>query len=155
MKKIITVNYTHARSIELRSKREISLTIVEGESSIEDLMLGEYVLIVNDRGIPHWVAQISRFVITSGDYPKTITASLGRIASLSEGWLEVSKIIRDKWLQHAKIELLDVEALFQVGNLLTSNVEKPFESLTAKDAATRLAWTYGVETSQVKISIEF
>jgi len=154
MKKVVTIRYTQERSVELRAKREVSFTISEGEASIEDLALAEYLLIVDERQIPQWVAQINRFAITPGDYPKPVTASLGRTASLYEAWLDVAKIIQGKSLAHAKVELLDVEALFNVGNLIASNAEEPFDSLTAKDAATRLAWTYGVEASQVKISIE-
>jgi len=154
MKNVVTIRYTQERSVELRGKREISFTLSEGEASIENLTLAGYLLIVDERQIPQWVAQISRFTITPGDHPKSVTASLGRTASLYGAWLEVAKIIQGKSLTHAKVELLDVEALFNVGNLIASNAGEPFDSLTAKDAATRLAWTYGVETSQVKISIE-
>ena len=154
MKKVITIQYTKERSVELRAKREVSFTLAEGEASIENLTFAEYLLIVDDQRIPQWVAEINRFAITPGDHPRPITVSLGRTASLCEAWLEVAKIIQGKSLTHAKVELLDVEALFNVGNLIASNAGEPFDSLTAKDAATRLAWTYGVKTSQVKISIE-
>lgn len=154
MKKVVTIRYTEKRSVELRAKRQVSFTISEDEALIENLACAEYLLIADERRIPHWVAEINRFAITPGDYPRSITASLGRIASLSESWLEVAEIIRGKSLAHAKVELLDVEALFNVGNLIASNADEPFDSLTAKDAAARLAWTYGVEASQVKISIE-
>lgn len=87
------------------------------------------------------------------DYPRSITASLGRIASLFESWLKTAETIGNKSLVHAMINLLNVEALFKAGSLIASNAEEPFGSLTAKDATTRLAWTYGVEPSQVKISI--
>lgn len=154
MKHVIPLQDSKKRSLEVRTKREISFVIAEKEANLEELSLAEYVVVINGPGTAQWIAKINRFVLSPGPYPKTITLSLDRVASLSEASFEVTEITQNNPLRHAKAALLDTEALFKAGTAISSDTPEPFVPLTFKDAATRLAWTYGVEANQVKISIQ-
>jgi len=112
------------------------------------------VLLKDHNDIPQWIAEITRICVSPGDYPKEITVELGRIASLFQAWPAVAQITQGHRLTHPRTELLNVEALFNAGDITALNAIEPFGSLTAKDAAERLAWTYGVEAGQIKITIQ-
>ncbi|MFY1664040.1 hypothetical protein [Pseudomonas sp. Pseu.R1] len=154
MKDVLTINHTSERSIDIRARREISLNLDPSEGTVQDITQAEHVLIVGDHGIPYWVAKIEHFSISPGSNKKHITIRLGKLVSLFESFAQVSKHIQNHRLTHAKITKMDVEALFRVGTLITASEDVSFSALTANEAATRLAWTYGVAASQVEISIK-
>lgn len=153
MKNVLTINQTPERSIDIRARREVTFILDQSEGIAEDITQAEHVLVVGEHDIPLWVGKIESFSISPGSNKKHITIRVGKLVSLFESWAVVSAYTQNHRLIHAKVTKMDVEVLIKAGTLVTGNEDVTFGSLTAKEAATRLAWTYGVAASQVKISI--
>ncbi|WLG53999.1 hypothetical protein PSH77_14960 [Pseudomonas extremorientalis] len=149
MKNVFCVGYTDQVSIELRSKRKITLRLTDSAPLISDYVL------VESNGIPIWIAEIDTFSVSGGTFPKEVVVSLGQVTLLEGVWSEVSQIVRNADIRHGKTIELNVDPLIAVGQSTNSSSEGSRGSLTAREAAASLAWTYGVKEQQVKISIEF
>lgn len=157
MSKVVVVNHSNERSLELRAQRKVSFSISAGEADIIDILSAEHVVVVTSSGVPSFLGRVSDFRVSAGGAPKKITAEVEDLTDLWSGWTKVSQVIGDKSIVHAKTVELDTEELYSAGKKISSEEddgEGRQNVLVAQDAAIRLAWTYGVEVSQVKISIE-
>jgi hypothetical protein len=146
--KVLVLGHSDQLSKELRAQRAINVQIVALEP-----MACEYVLVVHNR-IPVWFGKIDKFAVASGAFPKIANIQLEAVVSLEDNWPETASLIDLDRIETGKIVDFQVTPLFGIGKPLNSIDERVGGVLSVDEAATRLAWTYGVEKNQVKISIE-
>ncbi len=148
MKEVLVLDHTDVNSKELRAKRLVTVRIADGKPlTIDHIMIAH-------RGIPVWIAKVDAFTVAGGPFPKDVKISLGEVALLEQSWNEVASVISGVNINHGTIVNLNVLQLFSLGESFTKADVSP-GTLTAEDAALRLAWTYGVSKDNVKITIEF
>ncbi|WP_150296252.1 hypothetical protein [Pseudomonas extremaustralis] len=148
MAKVLVLGHSDQLSKELRAQRAITVQVAALEP-----MTSEYVLVVHNR-IPVWIAKIDKFVIQTGAFPKNANIQLEAVVCLDENWPETASHIDLDRIETGKVLDFQVSPLFGMGKALNSIDERIGGVLSVDEAATRLAWTYGVEKNQVKISIE-
>ncbi|MGN0924738.1 hypothetical protein [Ectopseudomonas mendocina] len=150
MNKTLIVRHSDVISLELRAERKVSVQLAGADA----LEVGR-VMVVNDNHVPVWIADIERFEIQPGGLKSPVTIRLARVVFLEGHWGEVSKIIvRYDDPEPGKIVLVDAEKLMRIGEDIEFTDSPQGGALTPGQAKTRLAWTYGVPESQVKISID-
>ncbi|WP_124421286.1 hypothetical protein [Pseudomonas sp. CMR5c] len=148
MSEVFVVKYTAPVSDALRAGRKLAIRL----SDPKPLEVG-FVIVV-DGGIPIWIGKIDSFNVSTGKFPKDVEIFLSDLVLLEDAWSDVSPLVHSADLRSARFADLDVNHLFGLGARLTEKGDTP-GVLTATNAISRLAWTYGVPRENVKVSIEF
>lgn len=149
MAAVLVIPYGEKVSLDIRSNKKVSFDVYGF-----DQLNVQHVLVVHDGRFPIWIAEISNFTIEARvEFPKKVTAELKKVAEL-EGKPEIQSVFYNTDLPLWKTVSLDTQKLFGYGRLVLGKVEGDSAvPLTLADAATRLAWTYGVSESQISVTI--
>lgn len=134
----------------ITSSREIHIDM-EGYGGLSH----KYILVLGDNEIPQWLLTVENYVVApSHEDRRSVKVILERAVSLWEAWPEIIKMLNTQDLRMRNEFHVDVDALIKLGVDVCGGHDVPAqEPLTAVAATERLAWTYGVKTENVKISI--
>lgn len=150
MQSVLVIGFNEERSNQIKIARQVS-----ADFESEDVRECKYVLVVSNQRIPVWLGEISTVSFSPEKSLQHATLSLSKVVFLEGAWDKVSVIIRGVDFNLGKAVNLDVDTLFAAGTALTQAEGESVPVLTAAEAVRRLAWTYGVQDDQVKVSIQF